>query len=229
VDPRTAHSYPAGAFLVDVPFVWAGLPSIAFPQVVLFLLLGIALVAAAPPGSRVGVAVLVLAARMAAAQVAGGDFDIWPLALVIGAWLLGDRRITSGLLLGAACTLKQTVWFVVPFYLAWAWRTQGGREAARRGAIALASFVGINLPWMVASPREWFASLWLPMSLPLFPGGSGVISLSLAGALPLFPSWMYGVLELGALAGAVAWYWHAQPRYPFAGLVLSYSTFRSLD
>ncbi len=159
VDPRTVHSYPAGAFLVDVPFLWAGLPSIAFPQVVLFLLLGIALVAAAPPGARVGVAVLVLAARTASAQVTGWDFDIWPLALVIGAWLLGDRRITSSLLLGAACAFKQTIWLVVPFYLVWAWRTYGGREAARRGAIALASFVGINLPWIIASPREWFASL----------------------------------------------------------------------
>jgi len=176
VDPRTVHSYPAGAFLVDVPFLLAGLPTIAFPQVLLFLLLGIALIATAPPGARVGVAVLVLAARTASAQVTGWDFDIWPLALVIGAWLLADRRIASSLLIGAACAFKQTIWFVVPFYLVWAWRTHGGREAARRGAIALAGFVAINLPWMIASPREWFASLWLPMSLPLFPGGSGVIS-----------------------------------------------------
>ncbi len=222
VDPRTVHSYPAGAFLVDVPFLWAGLPNIAFPQVVLFLLLGIALVAAAPPGARVGVAVLVLATRTASAQVTGWDFDIWPLALVIGAWLFADRRITSSLLLGAACAFKQTIWFVVPFYLVWTWRTYGGREAARRGAIALASFVGINLPWMIASPKEWFASLWLPMSLPLFPGGSGIISLSLASTLPLWPSWVYGVLELGALAGAIAWYWRVLPRHPFAGLVLCY-------
>jgi hypothetical protein len=136
VDPGTTHSYPAGAFLVDVPFVWAGLPSIAFPQVLLLLLLGIALIAAAPPGSRVGVAMLVFAARGAAAQVAGEDFAIWSLALVIGSWLLGDRRILSSLLFGAACAIKQTVWFVVPFYLVWTWRTCGGREAARRGRLA---------------------------------------------------------------------------------------------
>jgi hypothetical protein len=222
VDPRSVHSYPAGAFLVDVPFVWAGLPSIAFPQAVLFLILGIALIVAAPPGSRVGVAMLVFAARGAAAQVAGEDFAIWSLALVIGAWMLGGRRILSSLLLGAACAIKQTVWFVVPFYLVWTWRTSGGREAARRGGIALASFVGINLPWMVASPREWLASLWAPVSLPLFPEGDGIIGLSLSGALPLFPSWVYGLLELGTLAGAVAWYWRAQPRHPYAGLVLSY-------
>jgi uncharacterized membrane protein len=222
VEPRTVHSYPAGAFLVDVPFLWAGLPTIAFPQVVLFLLLGIALVVAAPPEARIAVVVLVLAARTASAQVTGWDFDIWPLALVIGAWLLSDRRVASSLLLGAACAFKQTIWFVAPFYLVWVWRIYGGREAARRGAIALAGFVAINLPWMIASPREWFASLWLPVSLPLFPGGSGIISLSLAGTLPLWPSWVYGVLELVALAGAVAWYWRVQPRYLFAGLLLSY-------
>ncbi len=29
IDPRTTHSYPAGAFIVDVPFVWAGLNNVA--------------------------------------------------------------------------------------------------------------------------------------------------------------------------------------------------------
>lgn len=222
VDPRTVHSYPAGAFLVDVPFLWAGVPGISFPQVALYLLLCLALIGAAPPGSRIGVAVLLLAARLAAAQVTGWDFDIWPLALVIGAWLFADRRIASSILLGAACTIKQTIWFVVPLYLVWAWRTYGAREALRRAAIALATFVVINLPWIVTSPREWFASLWLPMSLPLFPGGDGLISLSLAGTLPLFPSWVYGALEMVALVGAVVWYWRAWSRYPFAGLILSY-------
>jgi hypothetical protein len=222
IDPRTVHSYPAGAFLVDVPFLWAGVPGISFPQVVLFLLLYVVLFVAAPPGARIGVAVLLLAARMASGQVTGWDFDIWPLALMIGAWLLADRRVASSVLVGAGCAIKQTVWFAVPFYLVWTWRTRGVQEAARRGGIALASFVVINLPWMIASPREWFASLWLPMSLPLFPGGDGLVSLSLAGTLPLFPSWVFGGLELVVLVGALVWYAHAQPRYPFAGLALSY-------
>jgi hypothetical protein len=62
------------------------------------------------------------------------------------------------------------------------------------------------------------------VSLPLFPEGDGIIVLSLSGALPLFPSWVYGLLELGALAGAVArGTGVAQPRHPCAGLVLSYA------
>ncbi|MBF6590541.1 MAG: hypothetical protein IVW57_08410, partial [Ktedonobacterales bacterium] len=84
----------------------------------------------------------------------------------------------------------------------------------------LGTFLAINLPWIVASPRAWLASLFLPVSLPLLPDGSGLVGISLSGTLPLAPSWVYAALELLALLAALAWYWRAQPRYPFAGLVL---------
>ena len=35
-----------------------------------------------------------------ARQATGGDFEIWPLAFVMGAWLLRERRIGSAVLLG---------------------------------------------------------------------------------------------------------------------------------
>jgi hypothetical protein len=220
IDPRTTHSYPAGAFLVNVPAVWAGVPSIAVTQVVLFICLMAAIVVAAPAPWRLIVAVLLLATADGARQVTGSDFEIWPLAGVAAAWLLGERRWASALLLGAACAIKQTAWLAVPFYLVWVWREQGAAEAGRRGAVALAAFLAINLPWLVVSPREWLASLFLPVTLPLLPDGSGIIGLSLTGVLPLVPATIYSLLELAALVGALVWYWQAESRMPFAGLVL---------
>jgi hypothetical protein len=139
LDPRTLHSYPAGAMPVSLPSVWAGLPNIGLAPLLLFLALGIGVVALAPGWSRLVVAVLLLSDADAVRRVAAGDFDIWCVALLAGAWLLRDRRIASGLLLGAACAIKQTAWFAAPFYLVYVWRVYGQREAARRGGIALAA------------------------------------------------------------------------------------------
>jgi hypothetical protein len=60
IDPRTLHSYPAGAILVSLPFVWAGLPNIGLAQLLLFLALGIGAVALAPGWSRLVVALILL-------------------------------------------------------------------------------------------------------------------------------------------------------------------------
>jgi len=220
VDPRTFHSYPAGAFLVAVPAVWAGQPSLALSQLLLFIALAVAIVATAPAGLRLAVGGLLLTTADGVREIAGGDFEIWPLALLVGAWLLRDRRVASALLLGAACAVKQTVWLAVPFYLIWIWREDDALEALRRLALALGGFLLVNLPWIVASPQAWLSSLLLPVSLPLLPDGNGLIGLSLAGVVPLFPSWVYGLLEVGALVGALAWYWRAFGSHPLAGLVL---------
>ncbi|HKS71341.1 MAG TPA: hypothetical protein VJQ45_13035, partial [Ktedonobacterales bacterium] len=194
MDPRTTHSYPAGAFLADVPAVALGLPSIALPQIALFLALIGALVWATPPPYRAAVALLALATADGARQVAGSDFEIWPLALVGFAWLARDRRWLSAILLGLACTTKQTAWLAAAFYLVWVWRTDGFIEAVRRAGIAASAFLIVNLPWIVMAPGAWLTSLLLPVSLPLLPDGSGLVGLSLASALPLAPSWVYGLL-----------------------------------
>ncbi len=220
LDPRTTHSYPAGAFLADVPAVALGLPSVALPQIALFLALIAALVWATPPQYRAIVALLALATADGARQVAGSDFEIWPLALVGFAWLARDRRWPSALLLGLACATKQTAWLAAPFYLVWVWRTGDLVEAGRRAAIAAGAFAAVNLPWIVMAPGAWLSSLLLPVSLPLLPDGSGLVGLSLAGLLPLLPSWVYGLLELAGFAAALAWYWRAAPQMPYAGLVL---------
>lgn len=220
IDPATTHSYPAGAFLVDVPGVWAGIPSIAFTQLLLLLALLVAIVWAAPPRWRLVVALLLLTTVDGIREVAGADFEIWPLAFVAFAWLARGRRWPSALLLGAACAIKQTAWLAAPFYLLYVWRTYGRDEALRRAAIAAAAFLAINLQWIVASPGAWLSSILLPASLPLLPDGSGVIGLSLTGMLPLLPSTVYAALELAALGVALVWYWRTWPRYRLAGLVL---------
>ncbi len=219
LDPRTLHSYPAGAFLVDIPSVWAGLPGMGFAQILLFIALSVVLVASAPPGTRLAVGMVVWANPVFAQRVVNGDFDIWWLVALVAAWMLGERRWLSGALLGMACAVKQTAWFAAPFYFIWVWRAYGRVEALRRGGIAIASFLIINLPWLILSPRAWLQSLLLPLSLPLLPDGSGLIALAQTGVTPLLPARVYTLLEVGVWLGALVWCWRARASLPFAGLV----------
>lgn len=220
LDPQTLHSYLSGAFLVDVPSVWAGLPSVALAQIALYLALCVVTIALAPPGLRVMVALLLLASPDNAHRIVNGDFDIWWVAALAGAWATRGRPTLSAALLGLACAIKQTAWLAAPFYLLWVWRTQGWRAAARAAAVAAGVFLAINLPWAVAAPRAWATSLLLPVSLPLLPEGSGLVALFTSGALPHPPHALFPLLEVAVWLGALAWAWRALPRLPLAGLML---------
>jgi uncharacterized membrane protein len=206
---------------VNIPAVWAGLPSVGVTQIALLLALLAVVVLQTPSPWGWLVALLILADADGARQVAGSDFEIWPLALLAFAWLSRERRWAPALLLGAACAVKQTAWLAAPFYLIWVWRSRGRGEAARQAGIALAAFLAINAPWIVASPGSWLHSIALPVSLPLLPDGSGIIGLSLGGGLPLLPPWVYSGLELAALACGLVWYGtKGYARLPYAALVL---------
>jgi uncharacterized membrane protein len=76
----------------------------------------------------------------------------------------------------------------------------GWRETLKRGLMALGAFLLPNLPYILASPEAWFASLWLPLSEPLFATGMGIISLSIGHLLPYGPPLLYACLEVGVLA-----------------------------
>ncbi len=220
LDPRTLHSYPAGAFVVNIPSVLLGARGMGLAQIALFLAVSVALVALAPPQMRLAVGLVIWANPAFAQRVVNGDFDIWWLAALIAAWILHERGWLSGALVGVACAIKQTAWFAAPFYLLWVWREHGVREALRRAGAALAGFVLINLPWIIASPRAWAESLLLPLSLPLLPDGSGVVALGLTGVGPLFATRFYTVIEVALMVGALALAWRLRGRAPYVGLVL---------
>ena len=102
-------------------------------------------------------------------------------------------------------------------YLARAW----GALAIERGAVALLAFLLPNLPFLIASPQAWATSLLLPITLPVFPSGIGLIALARGGLLHLWPAAVYAMLELAALAGLLIWFARARrlPR-PESALVL---------
>jgi len=186
-----------------------------------------AIVALAPAWLRPAVAALCLLPVDGLRSVAGSDFAVWTAAGMGLVWILGTRedetrrtRILAAVALGLVCAVQQTAWFFAPFYLVWVWRTRDWRTAVSAGATAVGAFLAIDLPWIAMSPGPWLRSLFLPVTLPLFPNGNGLVGLALGGALPLFPAGAYTALELLAYAVLLAAYARWLPRWPLAGMVL---------
>ncbi|MEO7002999.1 MAG: glycosyltransferase 87 family protein [Ktedonobacterales bacterium] len=199
-DPRTLHSYPALAFLLYVPLIWLGVQNIIVVHVLVYGVLFAWLIWLAPVELRRWATLAAGSAIALPYRSLLYDTEIVCLALLLLAWQYRERRWVSAALLGLALAFKQYCWYFAPFLLLDVWLAQGRcggwREALRRAGIALAVFLVVNAPFMIASPQPWFASLWLPMSEPLFPMGQGIIALSLGGFLPEWPPVLYAVGEL---------------------------------
>lgn len=210
-DPRTLHSYPALSFLVYVPLLALGIDNILWLHVIVYWALYAWLIWLAPLGWRGWSA---LAAGTALTTIGGSLFtanDVFCVAFILTAWRYRRHLWTSAALLGLGCAFKQYAWFFAPIFLAEALAMRGWGDALRRGLLALGAFFAPNLPYIIASPRAWVTSLWLPMSGAMFQQGVGLIALSMDHALPYLPPLLYSGLEVVALLAMTTLVWrHAR-------------------
>jgi hypothetical protein len=208
--PASLHSYPALAFLVYVPGVWLGLPTTLATSALFTALFLLAAGWGAPRGARLWVGTLLLANTLFVFWTLRGSFEVVALLPALLAWRMLDRRWLSALLLGLACAVKQLVWPLAAFYTIIIWRRFGPREALARLGIAAAAFLLPNLPFLLANPGAWASSQLLPISLPIFSSGIGLVGLARWGLLPLLPPVVYTALELLAFAGLLFWFARAR-------------------
>jgi hypothetical protein len=219
---ETHLSYPALAFLPLVPLVWSGLPTVTPFFVLCFVALILLLVLSVPVQLRVWVLLLALADAPLLDSTVGGVLDVFYILLLVAAWRWWRQPVLSVVFLGLAVATKQIVWFFLPFYAILIWRRQGWREAVLRLSGAAAIFLVINGPFILASPGAWLGGILAPENGLMFPSGSGLIHLSVAGVVPLAPEGVYSILELLAMAALVVWYWRYGTDLPEEiGLVLA--------
>ena len=206
-DPASLHSYPAGAFLLAVPFIWAGLPSTQLLYALCLVFLFLLLVYWAPAGYRWQTLLLLASLSIPITLTLRSSFEVVCILSVIGAWRCQEKHpwLSAGLL-GLGCSVKQLAWLFLPFHLVWVARRSGWRCVALSGSICALVFLAINAPFLLTSPAAWASSLLLPVSEPAFPGGIGLITLAQGGWLPLFPGWVYTSLEIAAYLGLLGWY-----------------------
>ena len=215
-------SYPAGSFLLQAPFMALGLTHLATDWVDLGAWLVTAvLVFCMLPAFLRWLAPLLLLTGMFLGPFANGGTDalfVPFLVLAVWRWDRYPQRATTWLpawvgpvALGVACSVKQTPWFCVPFLVVGvaveAGRSGSGplRSSSRYLALVGATFVTVNLPFVVASPTAWLKGTFLPVTEPLVADGQGLVALALHGLTGgVVTAWMSAAAGVALVAMVAA-------------------------
>jgi hypothetical protein len=157
----------------------------------------------------------------------------------------GGRLRRSDLLravcLGAACATQQLAWFVAPFLIVGLYALRRGEASPRRAlatvapfvAIAAATFLAINLPFIVGNASAWASGVLLVLTQHAIPHGQGLIDVSFYltdGSSELdFYSYATLLLTLGLLGLSAVWVRRLGPALTVIPWIVFYLSIRSQD
>jgi uncharacterized membrane protein len=219
-------SYPAGAFLIQAPFMALGLVHLATDWVDLgaWLVTAVLLFSMLPSFLRWLAPLLLMSGVFLGPFANGGTDALFVPFLVLAVWRwdrFPGRAVpwlpawVGPVALGVACSIKQTPWFCVPFLVVGV--ACGARRAgtgwvgpaARYLVVVVATFLLIDLPFLVASPSAWLHGAFLPLVTPLVADGQGLVALALHGLTGgVVTAWMTaaaGVALVGMVAAFALW------------------------
>jgi uncharacterized membrane protein len=216
---ESALSYPAGAFLLRLPLDAAGIAPQWF-YLLCIVIIATVIVWRSPkylrPAALIGCLASVLVWN---SQLGGGTDSLFILFILLG-WTLRKRPWLAAVLMGIACSCKQTAWFFLPFYLVLILRETGWRKSIQALVAIGATFILINSPFIIADPGAWFTGMLAPMIHPLFPFGVGIASLATLSSTPA-PQAIFTAIECIAFIAALAWYYRNCRKAPQTGLLLA--------
>ncbi len=138
-------------------------------------------------------------------------------------WVLARKHpLPSAILMGIAVSIKQTAWFLAPFYLIWMLKSMGWKRSLLAASTMSGVFAAANLPFMIQNPGLWISSVGAPMSENFFPLGVGVISIVTSGLVTILNPTPFTIMEILVFAAGAVWYFFNCRRYPHAGPVLAF-------
>jgi len=243
-------SYPAGSFVLQAPFQLLGLHHLGADWVDLLAWLAAAVIlyVVSPNFAKWLSPLLLLASLFTFTFVHGGTDALFVPFTMLAALRWDDFVTRRGprwtawlgpLALGVACSIKQTPWFAVPFFLlvialeARRHHVAVARTVARYASLVAAPFVALNLPFFVWSPGAWLHGVLLPLTQPLVPDGQGLVSLATHGFVrvvhPLDLEVAGAMLLLALGAAIVTWYPTMKQTWLFALPIALFVPSRSLS
>ena len=205
------YNYPAMSFLQLVPWVWLGLTDIRWVYLIETMLIATVAIRQLRSTWRSMALATVIGSEIITRQwILAGIDPSWALYLVI-AWMLRSRRVISSILLGLAIADRQPAWFVAPFFLLAILQRFGARPALRALAIAAATALAVNAPFLIGNPPRAIGGMLAPVLAPLVSGGVGLMRYGASDIGPAFPRIVYTALSLTAMAGLLVLLWR-RPR-----------------
>ncbi len=206
-DPRTVHNYPAGILLLGAPFIWAGMPSLLWLNLLAFAILIFLLLRRALPEQRPSMLTAALLNPAIWNYTIFVNYDVIVILCIAAAWFFSPNRRASAIMMGLACSIKQLAWFFAPFYFIAIYKKDGWKAAIAGGVWMFAVFFAVNLPFIILSPVAWFQSVLVPATDSFYPIGFGPISLALSRDIPFGPHILWSGMEFGVWVGLIAWAW----------------------
>ena len=149
--------------------------------------------------------------------------------------------VVRALCLGAACATQQLAWFGAPFLIVGLYALRRGEVSPRRALTTVASFAGIaaatflviNLPFIVTAGPAWASGVLLVLTQHAIPHGQGLIDVSFYltdGSAELdFYSYATLLLALGLLGLSAVWVRRLGPALTVIPWIVFYLSIRSQD
>jgi hypothetical protein len=149
--------------------------------------------------------------------------------------------LLRGACLGAACATQQLAWFVAPFLLVGLFALRRGELPSRRAfgtvasfaAVAGATFLAINIPFIVRDAPAWASGVVLVLTQHAIPHGQGLIDVSFyltdGSAELAFYSYATLLLTLGLLGLTAIWTRRLGPALTVIPWFVFYFSVRSQD
>jgi Glycosyltransferase family 87 len=236
LDGTVVHTfdYPALSFLLVSPFVWLGLDDIRAVYLVETFVIAILAIRQLKPVWRSMALATVVGNEIITRQwIAAGIDPSWAL-LVLVAWLVRERRWWSSICFGLAIADRQPAWFVTPFFLLAIAEQHGGREALRRGTIALGVAILVMAPFVIGAPERTISGIFLPIFAPLVSDGVGLMRYDAAGFFPHLDRVVYTAVSIAAVVGLLFFLWRhpkdlagAPLVWPFLPLYLAWRSLQN--
>jgi hypothetical protein len=222
IEIESRLAYPAGCFLLPLPFLILGVSDLRLVYLLL-LLPALALVVWQAKGSlRWWLAGGILASLEIWNSLAGGETGILVVPFLLLAWVFVRRNLwVAALCLGLAIATKQTAWFFVPFFLILVLRTEGLKKAGLVAGVVGVVFLALNAPYIIMDARLWASSVLAPMGGQIFPLGVGLVALITGGYWHMDSPLLFSIVELVVGLGCVVWYYFNCKRAPYTALVLA--------
>ena len=221
VELESSLGYPSGFFLIPAAFAYFGVDNIRVVFLVLVLgALGVA-IALAPSRMRLWLAGACLGSLVIWNGIASGMTGSLYFPFLLLAWVLWRKNMwISAVCMGIAVATKQVAWFFAPFYLILLFRFLPWKKAALGTGLVAAVFAAFNLPFIIAGPGLWFASVLSMMTDALFPSGWGAITLVLQDWVGTQSPVLFSIMEGAVFIACIVWYWFNARKYPYLGIIL---------
>lgn len=218
---ESKYPYPAGSFLLPAPFFLVGIKDIRIVYAIFAVLAFLYAVRLTPRGQRLVLVGAGLISLEIWNSIAAGETSVLAFAFILLGWaLIRKHPVQSAVFMGLAVAIKQTAWFLLPFYLICFFRSHDRERHLQAVAIVAGIFLALNGPFLASDPRLWFSSVMGPLLDKVFPLGVGSITLLTNGVIKGAPPVLFAVAELAVYGLAIAWYVRHGRENPSTGLVL---------